>query len=290
MSESASGEADDSTDSTDKDSSVACPTCEKDGFSSEHYMKVHHKAAHGESIAGVAVECDYCGDTFRKTPSAVNDHNFCSESCHGDWRSETITGEDHPRYVEDKPTVECAECGSEFEVIPAKEEKSRFCSMACKSEWQEKHYTGEGHPSWKGGLLELECEICGEEVERKPSHYEDQENVFCSYSCHREYQSRHQVGENHHNYNGGRAKEYGENWHRQRRKAIERDGGECQVCGVHRDDLNQDISVHHITPRREYIEDGEIDAERANALENLICVCEPCHGEVEKSGLPPDMC
>lgn len=289
MSESPRQEADVSTDALDKEIAV-CPTCGRDDFVSEQYMKVHHKQAHGESIAGREVECDYCGNITRKIPSKINDtHNFCDETCHGKWRSENLYGEDHPLYIEDKPLVECEQCGEEYEVTPAVEDESRFCSLSCKYEWTSENWSGKDHPSWSGGKLELECIICGETVKRKPSHYEDGDNVFCSQSCHRKYQSRHQVGENHHNYSGGRVKEYGENWYRQRRKAIERDGGQCQLCGVHRDELPQDISVHHITPREEFITGGEIDAENANALDNLICLCEPCHRSVESWGVRLDV-
>lgn len=85
---------------------------------------------------------------------------------------------------------------------------------------------------------------------------------------------------------------YGPNWQRQRKRARRRDtpddGNEpvCQRCGMtdseHREKKQKGLQVHHIKPLEEFIEDGEIDFERANALENLITVCVECHSVWEK--------
>lgn len=72
------------------------------------------------------------------------------------------------------------------------------------------------------------------------------------------------------------AKEYGPNWSKQRRKCLERDGHSCRVCGIEQSDLERELSVHHITPRRQY--DGNWEQ---NDLENLITLCPECHGTYE---------
>ena len=72
------------------------------------------------------------------------------------------------------------------------------------------------------------------------------------------------------------AKEYGPNWSKQRRKCLERDDWSCRVCGVGKEELSRELSVHHITPRREY--DGNWDQ---NELSNLISLCSECHGRFE---------
>ena len=176
-------------------------------------------------------------------------------------------------------TKECEYCGDTFRVLKCKD-NTRFCSQPCLHKWRSENERGEDHPSYC--QVKRDCEICGETVSRKPSHLEQQENVFCSYSCHREYQSRNQVGENHHNYTGGRAKEYGPNWHRKRREAIKRDHATCQRCGEYGHDFNRTIHVHHRTPRKKFISDGELDYKKANELSNLVCLCPSCHKTVER--------
>lgn len=73
-----------------------------------------------------------------------------------------------------------------------------------------------------------------------------------------------------------RATEYGPNWSKQRQKALDRDGYTCRVCGTSSKELDRELSVHHIKPRREF--DGNW---KQNELDNLITVCPQCHGKVE---------
>lgn len=72
------------------------------------------------------------------------------------------------------------------------------------------------------------------------------------------------------------AKEYGPNWAKQRRKCLERDDRTCRVCGVPEDEIDRGLSVHHITPRRQY--DGNWEQ---NELSNLVSLCSECHGRFE---------
>lgn len=72
------------------------------------------------------------------------------------------------------------------------------------------------------------------------------------------------------------AKSYGVNWSKQRRRCLERDEWQCRVCAVGRDELDRELSVHHITPRRQY--DGNWEQ---NELSNLVTVCNVCHGRFE---------
>lgn len=72
------------------------------------------------------------------------------------------------------------------------------------------------------------------------------------------------------------AKEYGPNWTKQRQKCLKRDDWTCRVCGVSSDELDRELSVHHITPRREH--DGNWEQ---NGLSNLISLCPTCHGRFE---------
>jgi len=90
---------------------------------------------------------------------------------------------------------------------------------------------------------------------------------------------------------------YGPNWYRQRKRALERDGFECQMPGcpidrkTHRERWDRDLNVHHITPLETFIDaDGVLDYERANRLENLITLCQRHHMLWEEfAPLQPDI-
>lgn len=47
-----------------------------------------------------AVECSSCGDTLHRKRYYIdkNEHFFCDYQCHGDWRSENMRGNNHPRW------------------------------------------------------------------------------------------------------------------------------------------------------------------------------------------------
>lgn len=90
---------------------------------------------------------------------------------------------------------------------------------------------------------------------------------------------------------------YGSNWHEQRERALERDNYQCQIptCSVSRDEHIRrhasDLHVHHVTPRRHFVdENGDLDEERANDLDNLLTLCAPHHQYWESiTPLQPDI-
>lgn len=60
-------------------------------------------------------------------------------------------------------------------------------------------------------------------------------------------------------------------WH-QRKRALDRDGHTCQMCGATADGLDGVMHVHHIVP---------VLAGGTNDLENLISLCASCHQTAE---------
>jgi len=89
----------------------------------------------------------------------------------------------------------------------------------------------------------------------------------------------------------GDHRDYGPNWYEQRRAARERDGFECQVCGISDSTLDYELDVHHIRPRRKFTtESGEFDYEAANRLDNLVTLCRSCHNQWEGIPLRPHSC
>jgi len=79
-------------------------------------------------------------------------------------------------------------------------------------------------------------------------------------------------GENSPTWAGGDIDYYGANWYEQRRKAREREGYCCKDCGITEEELGKELSVHHIIPFRMFD-----DYRKANELDNLVAICEPCH-------------
>lgn len=118
-------------------------------------MKSHHKQVHGESIAGITVNCKNCGEEKSVLPTYYEqfDKFFCDEQCRGEWRQENWTGENCPIY--DKIEKDCSFCGET--VYKTKWECARstrhFCSRECQSKWQSESgvNSGENNAQWRGG-------------------------------------------------------------------------------------------------------------------------------------------
>jgi len=99
-------------------------------------------------------------------------------------------------------------------------------------------------------------------------------------------------GEGHWAYKGGESADYGPDWERRAAAVRERDDNRCRVCGRTatecREMYGRTLDVHHITPRSEFMEDGNFNHAEANRLENLISLCSTCHGKVEAGCLDVD--
>ena len=245
-----------------------CPSCDK-VFETSVAMKSHHKQKHGESIAGYDKICGVCGEEFNTSKKGVE---YCSAEC----------GHKSQR---DRVSLECEQCGRKFDAKPSEVEGKRFCSLDCKGNWFSKHVTGESHPSYKSDArIEKACKYCGENFTVASWELGNGKNngTYCSKECMDQWRREYWVGENNPLYKGG-DQYYGENWHSQRRKALKRDQYRCQVCRVTASGLSREPSVHHVTPIRDYDR-----PEDANAVDNLVTLCESCHSKWEGLYLRPD--
>jgi len=141
--------------SGDNRSKVQCPTCTRDDFKSRMAMKIHHAKVHGESIAGVEVDCHWCGNSVRRNRSRIEsaERIFCDAECRGAWRSENWSNDEFPRWNGGPVTVECHRCGETFERRRNQVDRAErsFCSRSCFGAWRSEFQRGANNPSWTGG-------------------------------------------------------------------------------------------------------------------------------------------
>lgn len=219
-------------------SDTICPTC-GDSFSHERYMKSHHKQAHDKSIQGVKVECDSCGNVFRKKRNEVEkyDSHYCSNDCQSAAMTENVR--------------ECSFCHSEFHY---QQKNQKYCSIKCYNKDRKNGKT-------------VECFICGTKVYKSKAQLEDSNTgkYFCTIDCRSSYYS----GENNpawkdKSYSDFTKTPEGRKW---RSSVLERDGYECQKCGS-----TENLHAHHIKSKSEF-------PELKLSLENGVTLCSKCHSE-----------
>jgi len=123
--------------------------------------------------------------------------------------------------------------------------------------------------------VSVNCAVCDHEMRIKKYRTKECDNHFCSDSCLSNYQSENLSGKDSPSWKEGVDwVPYGAGYYKNREKAIERDGGECVICG------DENIEVHHIRPRIDYRQDNEVPPE-ANKVNNLVVLCVKHHNEYE---------
>jgi len=142
--------------------------------------------------------------------------------------------------------------------------------------------TGEDTPRWKGAKETYICQNCGDEFEEYP-YRNDQK--YCSKECYREASEEIFSGDGNPVWRGGRPDYYGPNWEEQRQAALERDGHECQRCGIFESEVSRSLDVHHKKRLGWFKEEFDRPEwwERGNRLDNLTTLCASCHKKVEWS-------
>lgn len=201
--------------------------------------------------------CCVCGAMFYSVKPATT----CSPACRGKLKSDHYTA-----------TYICEVCGKSFQrtkwEIAAG--NNTTCSRGCWLVRHQRLIAGENHWNWQGGPRHVTCPICGKEF---TTHKADRQ--FCSNDCRGKWLWR-----------GGCVGYRGRNWRKQRRMALERDHYRCQDCG--RTAIEEwaergiELAVHHIRPYRLFD-----DYHKANALSNLITLCNICHIKHERALMTP---
>lgn len=215
------------------------------------------------------MECPECGSEY-KNKTGLRIHY---SKTHGD--------------VEDLWTdVKCANCSKEMKMPDHRIRAASkfFCSGVCESEHKSENLTGENNPCWRGGRnsVEFECNYCGETDTARQKRIDNQENIFCSIECRSKWHKEAKIsrGENNSQWKGGisqKSRQHsGYNWSEQREKAIQRDNGKCQECGLTRkhqhEKYDTGFNVHHI---KDFLEFDSV--KEANKLDNLKTLCSKCH-------------
>jgi 5-methylcytosine-specific restriction endonuclease McrA len=213
--------------------------------------------------------CKLCGVEF--TPTSQASKKYCSTAC-----GETQKG--RRGHLPGKRSIfTCKWCGKEFEAWTYR--NPTMCSRQCTSEYGAQQLKLLGRPEKPHLRVTQNCIICGKEYKVLKSYLTKRVSKCCSRECGGKLISQTQIGPNHHAYIGGtRFPDRGTNWAAQRKRALERDGYKCRVCGKKIGKVKHDYGVHHITPYKAYA--GDYQA--ANKLSNLITLCRVCHPKAEK--------
>jgi HNH endonuclease len=205
--------------------------------------------------------CPQCNKEFFYYPSMPK--KYCSRQCQRD---------------ASRITTKCPKCGKEFWYH--KSWPRIYCSRGCSASVNGRKNFGKYADGV--GFTETSCDNCGKSFMKQTRDLKKTKHSFCGVICFGKWLSNNIIGEAHPNWNGGRLPYYGPNWRQQRRNARARDNYTCQKCGITEKKLGKNLDVHHKKPFRKF---GIKKYKEANALENLISLCNVCHTTVEHNGL-----
>ena len=233
------------------------------------------------------IECDNCGSVMERYPSLIHDTNFCSNDCKHEYQTgkqpwvkheeledpEWIRKRHHDRGMTYGEIADELGCSQQNVHKRAKEhgikpQRERYTELADVERLKELNHD-------EDLMLHEIANLIG--CTRSAVGYALRRNGIDP--------KRHlPKGEENHFWKGGDYEnDYGPNWQSIRDEIRERDDYECQDCGVDEGDLNMELHIHHITPRRKFD-----DIERANRRNNLIALCASCHRKWEGIPLKPD--
>jgi len=147
----------------------------------------------------------------------------------------------------------------------ARKSKLHFCGFNCYGKWQQIYRIGKGRQR-----IQVVCDNCKKPIEKQPSTIKT--TNFCNRVCFHAWQLKtgFMSGENNPSWLGGHTQYRGKNWQTQRKKALQRDNYSCQLCNT------STKLVHHMKPYQLFD-----DYKQANHLDNLISLCQGCHGKEE---------
>ncbi len=112
-------------------------------------------------MAKLLRQCLFCNGDFYTSQGQLNAGygKFCRVDCFRSWRKDNCNVK-----------LVCEFCEKEYTKIKAMVDKSKYCSKTCMNEARKNQ-------------IEFNCDMCGKLVSTQKSHYDRQENHYCSYEC-----------------------------------------------------------------------------------------------------------
>lgn len=203
-------------------------------------------------------KCEICPKEYYIRPShwrRVKRH-FCGNECKG----KGLSGKDNPAFKDSWIKI-CVECGGKYRYLDGARGK-RFCSQRCMGIYRTKTRT-----------VKKSCRGCGISIIAiKANSF--RENV-CSKKCADVVHALRMIGSGNPNWMGGIGKlpwswEFNK---KLKEKVKSRDGNKCGLCKKTEEELIKikgiGLQVHHIDYNKSN-----------NNIENLISLCNNCHGRV----------
>ena len=244
-----------------------CIVC-KDKFdfrlNSQHSGQFCSWSCYIESKRTDIVECPNCRTEFKQQYSK---QIFCNRQCYLEYNA-ADPSQPSPRQTK----VICDHCGKKFLKwrYRIKSNKENYCSRECAAR---SLVTGKT-------MATKNCQVCNKTFETPTWHLENRKYAgkYCSRDCQAKAFSLKRRGSNNPMWRGGHEQDYGPEWPAARRKARRRDNYICRHCHK-KPKKRYNLHVHHIIPFKEfgYIRGVNNNDEQANALQNLLCLCRPCH-------------
>ena len=195
-------------------------------------------------------QCAFCEKEF-VVDGEHKKNKFCSVEC-----QKAAYKKEHPRKI-----YFCKLCGAPI-ILEGRNYKRIYCDN-CKDKWRSYAFSKK---------ITVKCAYCGKDIEATPSRVETYKHLYCDMGCMAKHYAIIYTGENSPTWKGGKGHHYIGGFYTQRKLARKRDNYTCQLCNITEEEYGKELSVHHIKNYRLFNDKVE-----ANKLENLICLCEPCH-------------
>lgn len=196
------------------------------------------------------VICEECGQGFMVRPYRVGVAKFCSRNCNGRF---------YARQRDMKALGNTFEAGNKLRQ-----------GLRPTNAFTSEQVRGANNPKWKEPIYH-KCKQCGVDFEVKRWKLKQPRvtGSFCSNECSSLYRHDNFSGANSPHWVGGIKTYRGRNWQKVRLLVVEVQSGNCADCGRH---IGKSLPIHHFKPFREFR-----SAQEANAVENLIGLCQSCH-------------
>jgi len=219
-----------------------CKRCGKE-FSARLYKVKEGKArfcSHACAYGGWTEPCQNCGKPVHRHPYHAQTQEHCF-----------CSRKCYHDWCDQRVTQVCQHCGAEFQIKRSEIAKGggKHCSPACYNATRAQQ------------SATFVCEQCSKPFERPAHflHWRTHRRKYCSIAC--AGLARRLPDATHSEYNC----EFTETLKEQIRQ---RDNYTCQLCGVHQTDSRRAFTCHHV------------DYNKANNHpENLITLCDSCHGK-----------